>query len=72
MKSAFVQMSFSVVGVSVVNKNDIAFTAHVYNSAVYFLYFIIKTPFRGTVSDIVTVFASDISESERSMADLDI
>ena len=42
MKSAFVQMSFDVIGVSVVNKNDIAFTAHVYKSAVYFLWFMIQ------------------------------
>ena len=41
MNLALVQIPFSVSGVSVVNKSDIALTAYVYNSAVYFLYFII-------------------------------
>ena len=39
MNFAFVQMSFNVNGVSVVDKSDIVFTTHVFNSAVYFLCF---------------------------------
>ena len=65
-------MSFNVNGGSVVNKSDIAFTTHVYKSAVYFLCFIFRLSFRGTISNIVTVFVSDFSDSARSMTDLDI
>ena len=40
MNFAFIQTSFSVNGVSVVNKSDTAFTARIDKSPVYFLCFI--------------------------------
>ena len=36
MNFAFIQMSFSINGVSVVNKSDITFTTHIDKSAVYY------------------------------------
>ena len=72
MNFALIQMSFSVNVVSVVNKSDIAFTTYIDESAVYFLWLFTSLSLRGTISDIVTAFASDFSDSARSMTDLDI
>ena len=69
---AFVQMPFNVNGVSVVNKSDFAFTAQFICWLFTSCALLFRLSFRSTISDIVTVFVSDFSDSARSMTDLDI
>ena len=67
MNFTFVQMPFNVNCVTAVNKSDIASTTHVYESAVYFLRFVIQI-----FISLDNLWYSAFSDSARSMIDLDI
>ena len=75
MNFAFIQMSFSVNGVSMVNKRywSILRSPHILISRLFTSSALLfGLSFRGTISDIVKAFVSDFNDSARSMTDLDI